>query len=201
MWTCRHPVYKPTCGGTLKNWAKYDMNMEWLCASAVQRGLSVEWGSHEPGDGTRKEFFIVEADIARHGCVFLLEGLGHALELGAHLDETVQLDAMRPASIGEATHHHFRKLGTQVVAHLCKSWVGQMWGGEELRERTTEWSTYIIFNTIKIWDTLLQLHATDTSRAVSVILLKQSSPPLHVLPQGWEAKHVHASCTRLVKHV
>lgn len=90
-----------------------------LCIHSAE-GLSVEWGSHEPGDGTRKEFLIVEADVACHGCVSLPEGLRHALELGAHLDEAVQLDAVRPASHHVATNQRLRKLGTQVVAHLCE---------------------------------------------------------------------------------
>lgn len=49
--------------------------------------------------------------------------------------------------------------------------------------------------------TLLQLHGTDRTRVVSVVLLKQRSPPLHEVPQRREAKHVYSARPRLVKHV
>lgn len=65
--------------------------MESYCISTVQMGLSV--GSHEPGDGTREEILIADTDVAHHVSVPLPEGQRHALELGAHLDEAVQLDA------------------------------------------------------------------------------------------------------------
>lgn len=47
----------------------------------------------------------------------------------------------------------------------------------------------------------MQLHATDGARAVSVILLEERSPPLHEVPECREAKNVHATRARLVKHV
>lgn len=49
--------------------------------------------------------------------------------------------------------------------------------------------------------TLLQLHATDGTRAVPVVLLEHCPPPLHEVPQRREAKRVDSSCPRLVKHV
>ena len=90
-----------------------------LCINDAE-GPTVAGGSHEPGDSTREEFLIVEADIACHSHVPLPEDLCHALELGAHLDEAVQLDAGSPALHGEALHQRFRKLGTEVVAHLSE---------------------------------------------------------------------------------
>lgn len=51
--------------------------------------LSVEWGSHEPGDRPRQEILIAEANVARHGSVSLPEGLRHGLELRAHVDEAI----------------------------------------------------------------------------------------------------------------
>lgn len=82
-------------------------------------GVSVEWGSHEPGDGPRQEILIVEADVARHARVSLPEDLCHGLELGAHLDEAVQMDA-GSSSHGVAPHQVLRKLWAQVVAHLSE---------------------------------------------------------------------------------
>lgn len=89
--------------------------------------------------------------MARHVHVSLPEHLRHALELSAHLDEAVQLDARSPASEGEALYQRLRKLGAEIVAHLSEG--------------------------------LVELGATDSSRAVSVILLEQRSPPLHEIPQ------------------
>lgn len=50
-------------------------------------------------------------------------------------------------------------------------------------------------------NTLLQLHGTDRTWVVSVILLEQRSPPLHEVPQCREAKHVYSARPCLVKHV
>lgn len=61
-------------------------------------------GSHEPDDGTREEILIVDADVACHVRVPLSEDLRHALELGAHLDEAVELHARSHAWYGEASH-------------------------------------------------------------------------------------------------
>lgn len=107
---------------SIENWAKYDLNMEWYCESLVQRDCQWKGGSHEPGDGPREEILIVKADVARHTRVFLPEDLRHGLELGAHLDEAVQLDAGASALQGVALHQRLRKLGTQVVAHLSEGW-------------------------------------------------------------------------------
>lgn len=89
------------------------------CRGGAVRGPQA---SHEPGDGSGEEVLVVEADVARHGGVLLPEGLRHALELGAHLDETVQLDAGSPARRGEASHQRLGELRTQVVAHLSEAW-------------------------------------------------------------------------------
>ena len=84
------------------------------------------WGgfSHEPLDGPSEEVLVAEADIAGHCLVPLPEGLGHALQLCAHLDEAVQLDARPATPHSEATHQGLRELGTQVVAHLGEGWRG-----------------------------------------------------------------------------
>lgn len=50
-------------------------------------------------------------------------------------------------------------------------------------------------------NTLLQLHGTDRTWVVSVILLEQRSPPLHEVPQRREAEHVYSARPCLVKHV
>lgn len=84
--------------------------------------LSVEWGSHEPGDGPRQEVLVVDADVAGHGGVPLPEELRGGLELRADLDEAVQLHAGTPASDAEALHQGLGELGAQVVAHLSESW-------------------------------------------------------------------------------
>lgn len=76
--------------------------------------------SHEPGDGPRDEVLIVKADVAGHACVLLPEGLRHALQLGAHLDEAVQLDAGSSTLHSEAPHQRLRELGAEVVAHLSE---------------------------------------------------------------------------------
>lgn len=94
--------------------------MESACPLSSVVGQPVAGGSHEPGDGTGKEILVAHADVARQGCVPLPEGLGHALQLGAHLDESVQLYARPPASHTEASHQCLSELGTQVVAHLGK---------------------------------------------------------------------------------
>lgn len=78
--------------------------------------------SHEPGDGPGQEVLIVHADVSRHGRVSLPEDLRHGLELGAHLDEAVQLDAGPRASHAEASHQCLGELGAQVVAHLSEGW-------------------------------------------------------------------------------
>lgn len=85
-------LYIPTGGGTygraLKTktkWPEHGMIL-WIHGAD---GLPVERGLHEPGDGPREEVLIVKADVARHGSVSLPEDLRHALELGAHVDETV----------------------------------------------------------------------------------------------------------------
>lgn len=93
----------------------------WIHSAA---GLSVERGSHEPGDGPGQEVLIAEADVARHARVSLPEHLRHGLELSAHLDEAVQLDAGSCASHGVAAHQVLRKLGAQIVAHLSEGWRG-----------------------------------------------------------------------------
>ena len=91
----------------------------------------MERGSHEPDDGPGQEVLVVEADVARHGRVSLPEDLRHGLQLGAHMDEAVQVDAGSSASHGEALHQRLGKLGTQVVAHLSEGW------GRGDRRRTT----------------------------------------------------------------
>ena len=101
-----------------KSWPEHGMIL-WIHSAA---GLSEERGSHEPGDSSRQEVLIAEADVARHGRVSLPEHLRHGLELGAHLDEAVQMDAGSFASHGEAAHQVLRKLGAQVVAHLSEGW-------------------------------------------------------------------------------
>lgn len=80
-------------------------------------------GSHELDHGTGEEVLVVEADVARHGRIPLPEDLRHALELSAHLDEAVQLDAGSRASHGESPHQRLRELGTEVVAHLSEGLV------------------------------------------------------------------------------
>lgn len=90
-----------------------------LCVHSAER-LSV--GSHEPGDGSREEILIVDADVARHVSVPLPEDLRHGLELSAHLDEAVQLDARSHAWQSEAPHHSLSELGAEVVTHLSQGW-------------------------------------------------------------------------------
>lgn len=105
--------------GALKT-AKYDLKWNDPVNPQCGQRLFVEWGSHEPGDGSRQEILIAETDVARHGRVSLPEDLRHALELRAHLDEAVQMDTGSSTSYGEAPHQRLGKLGTQVVAHLSE---------------------------------------------------------------------------------
>ncbi|KAG7245136.1 hypothetical protein INR49_023702 [Caranx melampygus] len=49
-----------------------------------------------------------------------VKDLRHALELSAHLDEAVQLDAGSRASHGKSLHQRLRELRTEVVAHLSE---------------------------------------------------------------------------------
>ena len=127
------PLYDTQCSmwghlwRSIEGWANWNLNMEWYWASTAK-----DCGSHEPRDGTREKVLIAYADVARHAGVSLPERLRHALQLGAHLDEAVQLDAGPPASHGEAMHQRLRKLGAEVVTHLSQSW-GQ---GEGMGEVT-----------------------------------------------------------------
>lgn len=109
------------------------LNVYWLWAYVQYvRGSNKLWhgitlcahrpASHEPGDGSREEILIVDADVARHVRVSLPEDLRHGLELGAHLDEAVQLDARSHAWHGEAPHHGLSELGAEVVTHLSQGW-------------------------------------------------------------------------------
>lgn len=82
----------------------------------------MERRSHEPGDGSRQEILIADADVSSHGRVPLPEELRRGLELRANLNEAVQLQAGASASDAEALHQRLRKLGAQVVAHLSESW-------------------------------------------------------------------------------
>ncbi len=92
-------AYIPTGWGTYERALKTDQtwNDGWIHSAG-------EWGSHEPDDGAGKEVLVAEADVARHGRVSLPEDLRHGLELGAHLDEAVQLDAGSWTAHGEALH-------------------------------------------------------------------------------------------------
>lgn len=94
------------------------------CTGWYVKCQTAVWGpelhSHEPGDGAREEVLIVKADVARHGVVFLPEELRHALQLGADVDEAIQLHAGTRGMHAEAPHQWLGELGTQVVAHLCE---------------------------------------------------------------------------------
>lgn len=79
----------PIAGGTYGKASKMTWTWNDIVNPHSAEGLSVEWGSHEPGDGTGEEVLIAEAYGAHHGCVSLPEGLRYGLELGAHLDEAV----------------------------------------------------------------------------------------------------------------
>lgn len=92
--------------------------------------LSMEWCSHEPGDGSRQEILVADADVASHGSVSLSEELRRGLQLRANLNEAVQLHTGTAALDAEALHQRLRKLGAQVVAHLSESW-GQETGRQE----------------------------------------------------------------------
>lgn len=60
--------------------------------------------SHEPGDGTAYEVLVVHADVSGAVGVSLPEDVRHALELSAHLDKAVQLNAGPRPPHGKATH-------------------------------------------------------------------------------------------------
>lgn len=83
----------------------------------------MERGSHEPGDGPGEEVLVAEADVSCHARVSLPEDLRHDLQLGANLNEAVQVDAGSRARYGEASHQRLGELGTQVVAHLSEGLV------------------------------------------------------------------------------
>lgn len=62
-----------------------------------------------------------EANIALNGCVLFPEGLGQQLQLGAHLDEAVQLHGWVGGAWAVAGDQELGELGAQVVAHLGQS--------------------------------------------------------------------------------
>lgn len=75
-------------------------------------------GSHEASDGAAQEVLVVHAHVAGHAGVPLTEGVGHGLQLGAHLDEAVQVHRPLLVVRGKAAHQLLDELGAQVVAHL-----------------------------------------------------------------------------------
>lgn len=74
--------------------------------------------SHEAHDVAGQEVLVVHAHVARHAGVLLAERLRHGLQLGAHLDEAVQVHRPPLARRGKALHHPLDELRAQVVAHL-----------------------------------------------------------------------------------
>lgn len=60
--------------------------------------------SHQPCDGTGEKVLIAHAYIACHAGVLLTEGLGHALQLSAHLDEGVKLKGITHATDTVTVH-------------------------------------------------------------------------------------------------
>lgn len=78
------------------------------------------WSEH-PGRCHGDEVLEAEPHVALHGCVLLPEGLGQHLQLGAHLDEAVQLHGGVGGARAVAGDQELAELGAQVVAHLGQS--------------------------------------------------------------------------------
>lgn len=74
--------------------------------------------SHELRDGAGEKVLIAHAYIAGHSAVLLTEGLGHALQLSAHLDKGIELKGITHATHAVTAHQVLNELRAQVVTQL-----------------------------------------------------------------------------------
>lgn len=74
--------------------------------------------SQESCDGAGEKVLIAHAYVAGHAGVLLTEGLGHDLQLSAHLDKGVKLEGITPATDTVTVHQALNELWAQVITQL-----------------------------------------------------------------------------------